>query len=128
VRSSLCALKYLSFMKQSLWYLLFLEIKPHRWLDVALELPRLWWAMEKFVNVHFTFARKEARANGVRKTIERDLTWSWLLIDNSSYLNRDVGIIWWWFWTSVNKSPCSFFDLPPCALTFWFTWVTSWLS
>jgi hypothetical protein len=49
--------------------------------------------MGKFVNVHFAFVRKEVRASEVRKVIERDLTWSWLLVDNSSYLNGDVGIM-----------------------------------
>jgi hypothetical protein len=44
------------------------------------------------VKVHFTSARKEVRANEVRKAVERDSAWSWLLVDNSSYLNRDVGI------------------------------------
>jgi hypothetical protein len=47
--------------------------------------------MEKFVNVRFTSKRKEARANEVRKTVERDPTWSYHL-GNSSYLNGDVGI------------------------------------
>jgi hypothetical protein len=44
------------------------------------------------VKVHFTSARKEVRANEVRKAVEGDSAWSWLLVDNSSYLNRDVGI------------------------------------
>jgi hypothetical protein len=44
------------------------------------------------VNVCFTSERKEARASEVRKAVERDLTWSWLLVSNSSYLNGDVGI------------------------------------
>jgi hypothetical protein len=48
--------------------------------------------MGKFVKVHFTSARKEARASEVRKVVKRDLTWSWLLAGNSSYLNGDVGI------------------------------------
>jgi hypothetical protein len=48
--------------------------------------------MRKFVNVRFAATRKEAGANEVRKAVERDLTWSWLLVGNSSYLNRDVGI------------------------------------
>jgi hypothetical protein len=29
----------------------------------------------------------------VRKVVERDPTWSWLLVGNSSYLNEDVGIM-----------------------------------
>jgi hypothetical protein len=49
--------------------------------------------MGKFVKVHFTSARKEARASEVRKAVERDPTWSWLLVGDSSYLNRDVGIM-----------------------------------
>jgi hypothetical protein len=48
--------------------------------------------MEKFVKVRFTFARKEARSSGVGKVVERDPAWSWLLVDNSSFLNRDLGI------------------------------------
>jgi hypothetical protein len=69
-----------------------LEVKPPRWLGVTLELSRLWCAVEKFVKVHFTSARKEVRASEVRKMIERDPAWSWLLVDNSSYLNGDIGI------------------------------------
>jgi hypothetical protein len=48
--------------------------------------------MGKFVKVHFASARKEARASEVRKAVERDLAWSWLLVGDSSYLNKDVGI------------------------------------
>jgi hypothetical protein len=48
--------------------------------------------MGKFVNVHSASVRKEARASGVRKMVERDSAWSWLLIGNSSYLNGDIGI------------------------------------
>jgi hypothetical protein len=48
--------------------------------------------MGKFMKVRFTSVRKEARANEVRKVIERDLAWSWILVDNSSYLNGDVEI------------------------------------
>jgi hypothetical protein len=44
------------------------------------------------VNVRFTFTRKEARASEVRKLVERDTAWNWLLVGNSSYLNRNVGI------------------------------------
>jgi hypothetical protein len=44
---------------------------------------------------HFASARKEARATGVRKAVERDLAWSWLLVRNSSSLNGDIGITWW---------------------------------
>jgi hypothetical protein len=48
--------------------------------------------MRKFLNVHFTSARKEARASEVRKTVERDPAWSWFLVGNSSYLNGEVEI------------------------------------
>jgi hypothetical protein len=48
--------------------------------------------MGKFVKVRFASARKAARASEVRKVFERDPVWSWLLVDNSSYLNRDIGI------------------------------------
>jgi hypothetical protein len=48
--------------------------------------------MGKFVKVRFTSRRKEAIASEVRKGVERDLAWSWLLVGNSSYLNGDVGI------------------------------------
>jgi hypothetical protein len=92
--SSLWAIEHLIFVKQSLWHLLLLEVKPPRWLGVALELTRLWWAVGKFVKVRFASAREEARASEVRKVIERDSAWSWLLMGNSSYLNGDVGIMW----------------------------------
>jgi hypothetical protein len=45
-----------------------------------------------FVKVHFTSARKDARASEVRKVVKRDPVWSWLLVGNSSYLNGDVEI------------------------------------
>jgi hypothetical protein len=48
--------------------------------------------MGKFVKVRFASERKEARASGVRKVVERDPAWSWHLVSNSSYLNGDVGI------------------------------------
>jgi hypothetical protein len=44
------------------------------------------------VKVHFTSVRKEARASEVRKVVERDLVWSWLLVANSRYLNGDAGV------------------------------------
>jgi hypothetical protein len=44
------------------------------------------------VKVRFSLARKEARASEVRKAVERDSVWSWLLVGDSSYLNGDVGI------------------------------------
>jgi hypothetical protein len=46
------------------------------------------------MNVCFTSARKETIASGVRKAVERDSTWSWLFVGNSSYVNGDVGITW----------------------------------
>jgi hypothetical protein len=51
--------------------------------------------MVKFMKVSFASTRKEVKASGVRKMVERDSTWSWLLVGNSSYLNGDVGITWW---------------------------------
>jgi hypothetical protein len=48
--------------------------------------------MGKFVKVRFTSARKEIRASEVRKAVQSDPVWSWLLVGNSSYLNGDVGI------------------------------------
>jgi hypothetical protein len=44
------------------------------------------------VKVRFAFERKEVRASEVRKAVERYLAWSWHLVGNSSYLNRDVEI------------------------------------
>jgi hypothetical protein len=44
------------------------------------------------VKVRFASKRKEARASEVRKAIERDPAWSWHLVGNSSYLNRDIRI------------------------------------
>jgi hypothetical protein len=44
------------------------------------------------VKIRFASARKEARASEVRKVVERDRAWSWLLVGNSSYLNGDVAI------------------------------------
>jgi hypothetical protein len=35
--------------------------------------------------------------SGVRKVVERDPAWIWLLVDNSSFLSGDVGITSWWF-------------------------------
>jgi hypothetical protein len=36
------SIEHLSFVKQSSWHLLLLEVKPPRWLGIALDLPRLW--------------------------------------------------------------------------------------
>jgi hypothetical protein len=74
--SSLWALEHLSFVKQSLWHLLLLEVKPPRQLGVTLELPRLWWVMRKFMKVRFASEMKETRASEVRKMVERELAWS----------------------------------------------------
>jgi hypothetical protein len=51
--------------------------------------------MEKSVKICFTSTRKEAIVSGVRKAVKRDLACSWLLVGNSSFLNRDIGIMWW---------------------------------
>jgi hypothetical protein len=48
--------------------------------------------MGKVVKVRFASESKEVRASEVRKAVEKDSTWSWHLVGNSSYLNRDVGI------------------------------------
>ncbi len=45
------------------------------------------------MNVRFASVRKEVRTSEVMKTVERDLTWSWLLVGNSNYLNGDIGIM-----------------------------------
>jgi hypothetical protein len=45
-----------AFMK----HLLLLEVKPARRLDIALELPSMWWVLGKFMKVGFTSERKEA--------------------------------------------------------------------
>jgi hypothetical protein len=44
------------------------------------------------MKVCFASIRKEAMTSKVRKAVERDPAWSWLLVDDSSYLNGDVGI------------------------------------
>jgi hypothetical protein len=49
-----------------------LEVKPPKRLDVALELPRLWRVVRKFIKIRFASERKEARASEVRKAVERD--------------------------------------------------------
>jgi hypothetical protein len=46
------------------------------------------------MKVRFTSARKESRASEVRKVVEREPVCSWLLVGNSSYLNKDVGIMY----------------------------------
>jgi hypothetical protein len=37
--------------------------------------------------------KKEVRASEVMKAVERDRAWSWLLVGNSSYFNRDIEIM-----------------------------------
>jgi hypothetical protein len=49
--------------------------------------------MKKFMKVCFTSTRKEARASEVRKAVEIDSAWSWLLVGDSNYLNGDVWIM-----------------------------------
>jgi hypothetical protein len=44
------------------------------------------------MKVRFTSVRKKVRSSEVRKAVERDSAWSWLLVGDSSYLNEDVGI------------------------------------
>jgi hypothetical protein len=69
--SPLWALEHLIFVKQSLWRLLLMEVKPPRWLGIALELPSVWWVLGKFVKVRFASERKEAMASKVRKAVEK---------------------------------------------------------
>jgi hypothetical protein len=125
VRSSLWALEHLSFMKQSLWHLLLLEVKPPRWLGIALELSRLWWAVGKFVKVCFASERKEAKASEVRKAVERDPTWSWHLVG--------VKVVLWHFHRSRSRAArCGSFAGKAFSLlvvssrwtrwTWWLTW------
>jgi hypothetical protein len=40
--------------------------------------------VRKFVKVCFDFARKKVIASEVRKADERDPSWSWLFVGNSS--------------------------------------------
>jgi hypothetical protein len=44
------------------------------------------------MKVRFASVRKKVRSSEVRKAVERDSAWSWLLVGDSSYLNEDVGI------------------------------------
>jgi hypothetical protein len=48
--------------------------------------------MGKLVKVCFTSVRKEARGSEVKKVVEKDSAWSWLLVVNSSHLNGDIWI------------------------------------
>jgi hypothetical protein len=44
----------------SVKHLLLLEVKPPKWLGIALELPSVWFVLGKFVKVGFVSERKEA--------------------------------------------------------------------
>jgi hypothetical protein len=55
---------------------LLLEVKPARRIGIALELPRWWGVMVKFVKVCFTSKKKEVRASELRKVVERDPAWN----------------------------------------------------
>jgi hypothetical protein len=124
--SSLWALEHLSFVNQYLWHLLLLEVKPSRWLDVALDLPSVLWVLRKFVNVRFASERKEARASEVRKAVERDPAWSLPCeqLKLPQRRRRDHG---WWFWTSASKSSCQLFGWPSCVLAIQIVWVINYL-
>jgi hypothetical protein len=41
-------------------HLLLLEVKPPRWVGVALELPSMYWVLGKFLKTGFASERKEA--------------------------------------------------------------------
>jgi hypothetical protein len=124
--SSLWALGHLSFVNQSLWHLLLLEMKPPRRLDVTLELSSMWWVLRKFVNIRFASERKEIRATEVRKAVESDPAWSWPCeqLKLPQWRRRDHR---WWFWISANKSSCQLFGLPSCILTIQIAWVINCL-
>jgi hypothetical protein len=100
------SLDHFGLRQASLKHLLLLEVKPPRRLGITLELPSMWWDLEKFMKVGFTSERKEGS-----KLVDWE---KWLketqlgvgLVRNSSFLNGDIGIMGWWFWTSVNKSLC----------------------
>jgi hypothetical protein len=124
--SSLWVLEHLSFVKQSLWHLLHLEVKLPRRLGIVLELPIVWWVLGKYVKICFTSERKEARASEVRKAVERDLTWSWPC-DQLKLPQRRCRDHGWWFRTSANKSSCQLFDLPSCILAIQIAWVINYL-
>jgi hypothetical protein len=49
---------------------------------------------EKVCEGPFHIRKKEARANEVSKTVERNPACSWLLVDNSNYLIGDVWIMY----------------------------------
>jgi hypothetical protein len=49
--------------------------------------------MRKFVKARFASVWKEIRASEVRKVVETDPAWSWLLVGNSNYLNGDIRIM-----------------------------------
>jgi hypothetical protein len=52
--------------------------------------------------------KKKQELSGVRKAIETDPAWSWLLLGNSNFLNRDVGITVFILWFA---SLCSCFPI-----------------
>jgi hypothetical protein len=124
--SSLWALEHLIFVKQSLWNLFLLEVKPPRWLAVSLELPSVWWVLGMFVKVRFASERKEARTSEVRNVVERDPTWSLPCVQLMlpQRRRRDHR---WWFRTLSNKSLCQLFGLPSCVLAIQIAWVINCL-
>jgi hypothetical protein len=89
--SALCAPEHLTFVKQSLWHLLLLEVKPPRWLGVALELSSVWWVLRKFVKIHFAIERKEQELVKWGKRL-KETRLGVGIVSNSTFLNRDVGI------------------------------------
>jgi hypothetical protein len=118
--SSLWSFEHLSFVKQSLWHLLLMEVKPPRRLGVALEFSRLWWAGGSLWRSTSPLQGKKQELSGVGKAVERDPAWSLLLVGNSRFLNGYIGIMSWWFQPLTNKSPCSSFGLSPCVLAYRF--------
>jgi hypothetical protein len=57
--------------------------------------PKIVVSRGKFVKVLFAPQGKKQEVSRVGKVVERDLTWSWLQVGNSSFLNGDVRITWW---------------------------------
>jgi hypothetical protein len=93
IESSLWAFEHLSFMKQSLWHLLLLEVKPPRRLGIALELSRLWWVVGKFVKVCFSSARKEATSLWSEESGWKRPGLELALVINSNFLNESRLVI-----------------------------------
>jgi hypothetical protein len=54
--------------------------------------PKVVVSCEKVCKGLIRLRKKKTRGSEVRKAVKRDLAWSWHLMGNSSYLNRDVGI------------------------------------